>query len=323
MPLDFVLPPEQVPALQHGAILVPDRPAIFRVEGPGALACLQGLLTSDLAAAGDGSLSYGAMLTSKGMILLDPFVLREGDTFTLILAPEAREAALSHFRRVLPPRLAKVTDLSDSWAASWVVGGNPAEPLQSLEAPAPGRIARRSPGTGTACLARARPSMPFALLIAGEQAAVGQLSEELKAAGLPEGDQSALAAARILAGWPSLGREIDGKTLPQEVRYDALGAVSYSKGCYTGQETVARVHFRGHPNRELRGAVLSPGAMPENRALWLKEREVGVVRSTVRIQDRTLALVTVRREIPGGAILLAPPLEVRLVGLPMTLAEAA
>lgn len=323
MQLDFVLPPEQVPALQHGAILVPDRPAIFRIEGPGALACLQGLLTSDLAALGEGSLSYGAMLTSKGMIILDPFVLREGGAFTLVLAASARTIAMSHFRRVLPPRLAKVTDLSDSWAASWIVGGNAPDLLRSLEPPAPGRVTRSSPGAGTVYLARATPPMPFALLIVGEPEAVGRFSGHLEAAGVAAGDASALAAARILAGWPSLGREIDDKTLPQEVRFDALAAVSYSKGCYTGQETVARVHFRGHPNRQLRGAVLSPGAMPENRALWLKEREVGVVRTTVRIQDRTLALVTVRREVPDGAILLAPPIEVRLVGLPMEQGAAA
>jgi folate-binding protein YgfZ len=323
MQLDFVLPPEQVPALQHGAILVPDRPAIFRVEGPGALTCLQGLLTSDLVAAGEGSLSYGGMLTSKGMILLDPFVLREGDTFTLILSQGAREIAATHFRRVLPPRLATVTDLSDSWAVSWVVGGHAPALVRPLEPPAAGKVTRRSAGGGAVWLARATASMPWALVIVGEPEAVGRLSEDLEAAGLPVGDESALAAARILAGWPSLGREIDGKTLPQEVRYDALGAVSYSKGCYTGQETVARVHFRGHPNRELRGALLSPGALPENRALWWKDREVGVVRSTVRIQDRTLALVTVRREVPDGALLLAPPLEVRLVGLPMKPAEAA
>ena len=50
-----------------------------------------------------------------------------------------------------------------------------------------------------------------------------------------------------------LGHEIVEKTLVQEVRYDEIGGVSYTKGCYTGQETVARLHFRGHTNRELRG----------------------------------------------------------------------
>ena len=75
----------------------------------------------------------------------------------------------------------------------------------------------------------------------------------LVAAGARPGDEGDHHAARILAGWPALGAEIDERTLPQEVRYDEIGGVSYTKGCYTGQETVARLHFRGHPNRELRG----------------------------------------------------------------------
>ena len=89
-----------------------------------------------------------------------------------------------------------------------------------------------------------------------------------------------MQAARILAGWPALGAEIDERTLPQEVRYDEIGGVSYTKGCYTGQETVARLHFRGHPNRELRGLWWrSDEPEPLNggsRSVLSGEREVGI-----------------------------------------------
>jgi len=59
--------------------------------------------------------------------------------------------------------------------------------------------------------------------------------------------------ARVEAGRPEWGLDIDDNTIPQEANFDELHAISYTKGCYVGQETVARVHFRGHVNKHLRG----------------------------------------------------------------------
>ena len=125
-------------------------------------------------------------------------------------------------------------------------------------------------------------------------------------AGALRGEAGDLHAARILAGWPALGVEIDEKTLPQEVRYDEIGGVSYTKGCYTGQETVARIHFRGHTNRELRGlAWREPGAPDGRRGRSPREKEVGTVRSTLTVDGRTLGLALVRREVEPGAEVMA------------------
>ena len=66
----------------------------------------------------------------------------------------------------------------------------------------------------------------------GPASAVTLAEETLLKAGAEPGDAAALEAARILAGWPGLGAEIDERTLPQEVRYDEIGGVSYTKGCY-------------------------------------------------------------------------------------------
>ena len=78
--------------------------------------------------------------------------------------------------------------------------------------------------------------------------------------------------ARIEAGRPEWGIDIDESTIPQEANLDELHAISYTKGCYTGQETVARVHFRGHVNRHLRGLTY-PGhdAAPARRAALRRE----------------------------------------------------
>ena len=100
------------------------------------------------------------------------------------------------------------------------------------------------------------------------------------------------------------------------MRYDEIGGVSYTKGCYTGQETVARLHFRGHTNRELRGlAWREPGA-PDGRGVLAGEKEVGTVRSTLTVDGRTLGLAIVRREVEPGTDVVAGGREARVVRLP-------
>jgi folate-binding Fe-S cluster repair protein YgfZ len=100
------------------------------------------------------------------------------------------------------------------------------------------------------------------------------------------------------------------------VRYDEIGGVSYTKGCYTGQETVARVHFRGHTNRELRGVYWDGPGVLEGRAVQANGREVGTVRSTLRLEDRTLGLAVIRREVEPGAEVVAGGRRAMVLGLP-------
>jgi folate-binding protein YgfZ len=109
-----------------------------------------------------------------------------------------------------------------------------------------------------------------------------------------------LELRRIESGVPRWEREIDDRILPAEASLDATH-VSFSKGCYPGQEPVARLHFRGHPNRGLR--VLELDELPEHDASLLHEgREVGRVTSAARRADGTVvALAYVRTEVPDDA----------------------
>jgi folate-binding protein YgfZ len=109
-----------------------------------------------------------------------------------------------------------------------------------------------------------------------------------------------LEVRRIESGVPRWEHEIDDRILPAEAGLDATH-VSFSKGCYPGQEPVARLHFRGHPNRGLR--VLGLDELPEQDAPLLhEEREVGRVTSAARRDDGTVvALAYVRTEVPDDA----------------------
>ncbi len=110
-----------------------------------------------------------------------------------------------------------------------------------------------------------------------------------------------LELLRIRAGTPAWGKEIDDRVLPAEAGLTER-AVSFTKGCYPGQEPIARLHYRGHANRGLR--VLELNEMPEPDAELVYEgKAVGRVTSAARDGERVIALAYVRREVPEGASL--------------------
>jgi folate-binding protein YgfZ len=124
--------------------------------------------------------------------------------------------------------------------------------------------------------------------------------EALDAGLEPTLSEEELELRRIESGVPRWEREIDDRILPAEAGLDATH-VSFSKGCYPGQEPVARLHFRGHPNRGLR--VLELDELPERDAPLLHDgREVGRVTSAAHRADGTVvALAYVRTEVPDDA----------------------
>jgi len=310
---------DRLDQVQRGATVVITSPAVFRIAGPGALTCLQGLLTSDLVKPGDRSLIYGALLTPKGMIVVDAWVLRQSDGITMIVPPAGHDTTLDVLSRMLPPRLARVTDQTGSARVAWLLGAHAFQTLAKSGVGIPesaGRITSIGGELSPVVVALATENAPFVGLAMGLAPAVEALAARLEAGGARVGTEEDLHAARILAGWPALGAEIDQRTLPQEVRYDEIGGLSYTKGCYTGQETVARVHFRGHPNRELRG-LRWPGPGPiEGGAITYGAKEVGTVRSVLQLDDRTLGLGIIRREVGAGAEVTAGGRRAVVVGLP-------
>lgn len=295
--------------LRTGATAVGSDAAIFRVTGPGAVPCLQGLLTNDVDKPGPGVLAYAALLTPKGMIVADLWVLRDEEGFTLLTDLSAREAVRELFRRSMPPRLAQVTDLTGEWRAMLLLGAGSAAALPAAGLgpwPGPGRVAAQRWDGQPVMVAGGTETAWFQSWVVTPAVAAGALLRNLLAAGVVEGEAGDAEAARILAGWPRLGAEISDKTLPQEVRYDEIGGVSYTKGCYTGQETVARIHFRGHPNRELRGLLWDAGPVPEGDEVESAERgEVGTIRSVLSVGARHLGLAVIRREVVPGATVTA------------------
>lgn len=136
-------------------------------------------------------------------------------------------------------------------------------------------------------------------------------AEVLDAGVEPTLDDEELELLRIRAGTPRFGREIDDRVLPAEAGLEKR-AIDFEKGCYPGQEPVARQHYRGRVNRSLRVLEISGPDLPEYDAeLTLGERVVGRVTSAAPVGDNVIALAYVRREVPPKATLQLGEREVR------------
>ena len=323
--------PAVVDALRVGAIVARADVGVITLTGPGAVTCFQGLLTNDIEKPGDGAFVYGALLTPKGMIVVDGWAARRGANVTYSVPTAAREHVLELYARSIPPRLARVSDRTGEITVLRLAGAGTAALSEAVGVPlpAPGHTLEAEAHGVPVEVARPGDAAPFALQIAAAPGHALALEERLAAAGALRPGAAGLELARILAGWPRLGAEVDDKTLPQEVRYDELGGVSYTKGCYTGQETVSRLHFRGHPNRELKG--LEFDAEPDGAttlAVVHRDKDVGRVTSVAWVPDggtspggRWIGLGILRREVAPGDMVRAGGTDARVVALPFALSR--
>jgi folate-binding protein YgfZ len=265
------------------------------VSGPDAAEYLQGQLTNDVEALEVGDGQYAALLDRKGHMQADMRVLRAGDEEIWIdTEPEAIAAARRHLEMYSIGREVKVGDVSDERAILSLIGPRSAE------------IAGTAPLPVNACEAGALAGIELLAagtrwgidLIAGA-AEAGRLREALLAAGAVEVSAEAVEILRVESGVPRFGAEMGTATMPAEAGI-VEDAVSFTKGCYIGQETVARLHYKGRPNRHLRGLRLSAPA-ETGAALRLGEKEVGQLGGAVVSPALgPLGLAILRREAEPG-----------------------
>ncbi len=318
--LNVYLDQPRLERLLRGGVVVTLPATVFRITGSGAADCLQGLLTNDLVGPGLGRMTYTALLTPKGMVVVDLWLAHLGTEILLIGPPEGHGPAMEIFKRSLPPRLAKLADLSDAWRVAWTYGDRAEAALLEAHlnpgADGPGQVARLPVESQGVVVASGTGTTPFRSLLAGPEEALTDATNLLLDHGMTEGDQDDHHAARILAGWPALGFEIGDKTLLQEVRLEELEGVSFTKGCFLGQETVARIHFRGRTQRVLRGLDWLDLQPLEGTEVRNADRALGQVHSVLALTDRRLGLAMVRREADLGDAVLAGGREARIVPLP-------
>lgn len=247
--------------------------AVFRATGPARIEFLQKIVSNDVASCPVGEGVRVLLLDTRGKVIADLDVWVEEDGVTLSCDLGAAESALATLRKYVlasPVRFEQRFAPQEERDVEVVVGvlGPGAEDLleglgAELPQSRPRGLVRTRIADAPVAVARA-PRLATAgveLHVPEEHAAA--VCERLAGAG---GDapprRTGWVTAEVLrveAGWPRQGAELTGEEFPQEARLD--DAVDFEKGCYLGQETVARIHYRGHVNRYLCGfRLLGPAA---------------------------------------------------------------
>jgi tRNA-modifying protein YgfZ len=305
-------------ALRTAAIVV-DRSFRGRMRffGEKSGEALTGLVTSDVVGTGAGHGHYAAALSAKGRIVADLriFSTPVASSYLVDTPPRAWPGFLAMVKKYVNPRLSGYRDDSHAIRDIGIFGADAR------------RIVSRLTGVAADALGALAPFDNVTATMHGAEVLVARVPDlglegydlfvpfetfeavwlDAIAAGAVPAGLAAWEIARVEAGRPEWGIDIDENTIPQEANFDDFDAISYTKGCYIGQEVVARVHFRGHVNRHLRG-LRSAGAPPPTGAQLIDDtgNHVGDVRSAVSSPRLGgIALGMVRREVSPGASLTA------------------
>ena len=287
----------------------------MRFAGAKAAEVLTGLVTNDVGAILPGQGLYATALTAKGKVVSDLRVLRTETDFITDASPRSRDGWSSIVKKYVNPRLSRYTDVSDALLCVGIYGVQARHVVEEMLGIGASALAIMpeyhhvtvARGDGPVIVMRS-PDLGlegFDLFVAAE-AFDTVWAVAVRAHATPAGE-GAWDIARIEAGRPEWGVDMDDSTIPQEAILDTLNAISYTKGCYTGQETVARVHFRGHVNRTLRGLRFT-GTLPPAKAPLLDSggKPVGEISSGVASPRLgAIGLGMVRREVDTGATLTA------------------
>jgi folate-binding protein YgfZ len=261
------------------------------LTGAGTKEFLQGQVTNDVDSLTPGTGCYAAFLTPKGKMLGDLRILDAGDELLLDCERVALQELFNMIRRfsvgydvqlhkrTLERGLLSVVGTSHESFAG-VDAAEHSHAMVSIGG-VPARAIRTDVGMDLLCDA-------------------GDVDALKAALALPELSEEEIELIRIERGRPRYGVDLDDTVIPQEAGLNER-AVSFTKGCYVGQETVARLYYRGKPNRHLRGLRLS-ALVPPGAQLLLGDRPVGQITSVACSPTfGSIGLALVRREAPIGS----------------------
>jgi folate-binding protein YgfZ len=270
-------------ALREGCGLA-DLSEMGRLEILGAdrLRFLNAYVTCDVKGLAPGEGAYGFFTSPQGRILSDVVVLPHEDRLWLRVAAGQEETIANHLKKYILADRVEVRRLDDMLPLC-LVGPRATEALGEAELPPPGEWRHlRSMVHGTEVeLQRAGRLGAEAWTLWVSASIAGPLSEHLlEIPGVEPVSSEALEILRVEAGIPRFGRDYGPENFPQET--GAEEAVSYTKGCYLGQEVVARIHYRGGVQKTLRGLAFEEGSAPRpGTPLLFEGREAGTATTVV------------------------------------------
>jgi len=252
-----------------------------------------------------------AFITSvQGKTLAHGFIFVDAQSIVFDTSPGQGERLLAHFDHYLVSERVALADRSSEWSELLLSGPTADEVLQKAGAArlASSRLAHQHVEIGRRAVWARRVHLagPQGILLSAAAEDVQGVRAAIESAGAMPCGGAAFEAARVEWGFPVFGQDITENNLPQEVARDPL-AISYVKGCYLGQETVARIDALGHVNQTLVAMRFAPEAVPvAGMELAAEARKVGHVTSAAYSPrlGRWCGLGYVRRgsNLPGSTL---------------------
>ena len=284
--------------------------AVLSITGPDSAEWLQGMLSNDVKALGAGDGVPAAVLNIQGKVLADVRVFRTDDAFLLDLSEPLVPGVLEHLDRYLIADEVEISDLSGALAMLSIQGPQAETALSALLDA--GSLPAKNLSHGDFAIAGDRVRVArathtgepgFDLVVPRRR--LPAMAALPAARNIPWIGLHARETLRIEAGIPQYGIDMDADTLLLETGLD--DAVSFTKGCYLGQETVERIHSRGHVNRRLVGLKAAGDVVPDPSDPVLDDdRNIGRVTSAVASprSQCPIALGYVHRDYlePGSAV---------------------
>jgi len=277
---------------------------VVTITGPDRLTWLHSLTTQHVEALGPGESALDLILSPHGHVEHELHVVDDGTTAWITVEPGAVDALVTYLEKMRFLLRVEVADVSDTFA---VVGEPVAAPVEGRPTYVVPR-ALRTLEAGDAASQKYVPVRPDVLVAREVLVPRAELADYV--AGRPGAGTWAWEALRVAAGVPRMGFETDHRTIPQEVGW-VPSAVHLDKGCYRGQETVARVHNLGRPPRRLVLLHLDGSAARTPAVgypVLLDGREVGALTSVaLHAELGPVALAVVKRSVPVDVDLLVGP----------------
>jgi folate-binding protein YgfZ len=287
------------------------------VSGSERASYLQGLLTNDMTALSAGRGCYAAYLTAQGRMIADLFAYELGDVMLLMMDGAVKDAVMAKLDQFIFSEDVQLGDVTATFAQAGVVGPDAAEAVASAlgtiaadaltALPEHGNVRVEWRG-GAAIVTRITDTGEPGFDVYVERPQLAALTSALAAGEVPEMDEATAETLRIETGVPRFHRDMDEETIPLEAGIETR-AISFTKGCYVGQEVIIRVLHRGHGRvaRRLVGiAVDGGGAPPRGARIEAGGREIGEVTSSTLSPalQRPIALGYVHRDFvePGTKV---------------------
>ncbi len=304
-------------AARHGAALFDLSAREFlQLTGADRVSFLHGMVTQDVKGLPEQGVGYAALLTSKGAMVTDARLWRRSEDLVIETEPGLSAKAAEFLNRYLISEDAELHPATDSLALLSVMGPRA---LEVLAASVGGPMAvsgkrfevlriGETEVLATAPQQLAAPGVDLLLPRTGLETVYRKLLEVGAPLGLVSAGFSTFEVLRVEAGLPRFGQDMGETTIPLEANLER--AISYNKGCYIGQEVVARATFRGQMGRKLTGLLLDVDAVA-GAELFREGKKVGWVTSVVHSPARgqTVALGYVHRTAldPGTVLTLESP----------------